>query len=137
MENVITCRNCVYQSAYHMVWCPNYRLDILTGEVAVFLDSLLDEISSGRRWVVLAKEVKPDDIHWFLSFPPSSSIADVIKILKGVTGRRLFICFPELKKRMWGGHLWSPSYYVGTAGKVSADTIRNYIERTEHVTRRR
>ena len=137
MENVITNRNCVYQTAYHMVWCPKYRHNILIGDVAVFLGSLLDEISSERGWTVLAKEVQPDHIHLFLSFPPSISIADVIKILKGVTGRGLFLRFPELKKRLWGGHLWSPSYYVGTAGNVSSDTIRKYIERSEHVTKRR
>ncbi len=44
---------------------------------------------------------------------------------------------PVLKKRLWSGNLWSPSYYVGTAGNVSAETIRRYIERSEHVTKRR
>ncbi|MCL1597519.1 transposase, partial [Parasutterella secunda] len=37
----------------------------------------------------------------------------------------------------WGGHLWSPSYYVGTAGNVSSETIQKYIERTEHIKGRR
>jgi REP element-mobilizing transposase RayT len=27
--------------------------------------------------------------------------------------------------------LWAPSYYVGTAGHVSAETIRKYIEAQE------
>lgn len=49
----------------------------------------------------------------------------------------LFQRFPALKQRVWGGHLWSPSYYVGTAGTVSAATIQRYIERSEHVTKRR
>ena len=35
----------------------------------------------------------------------------------------------ELKrKEFWGSGLWSPSYYVGTAGHVSAETIKKYIE---------
>jgi putative transposase len=33
-----------------------------------------------------------------------------------------------LRKKLWGGHIWSPSYYVGTAGHVSAETIKRYIE---------
>jgi putative transposase len=45
--------------------------------------------------------------------------------------------FPALKKRLWGGHLWSPSYYVGTAGTVDAATVQRYIERAEQVTKRR
>jgi putative transposase len=61
----------------------------------------------------------------------------IVKVLKGVSARQLFRRFPALKKRLWGGHLWSPSYYVGTAGTVSAATIQRYIERAEHVTKRR
>ena len=50
---------------------------------------------------------------------------------KGVFARLLFQEFPELKQRLWGGHLWAPSYYVGTAGNVSAEAIKNYIEETK------
>jgi len=57
-------------------------------------------------------------------------------VLKAESGRHLFQDFPALKKRLWGGHLRSPSYYVGTAGTVSA-TIQHYIERAEQVTKRR
>ncbi|KAF2957414.1 hypothetical protein AS159_06970 [Thermotoga sp. Ku-13t] len=34
----------------------------------------------------------------------------------------------ELKKKISGDYLWNPSYYVGTAGQVSNDAIRQYIE---------
>nr|WP_245969709.1 transposase [Calidithermus roseus] len=27
-----------------------------------------------------------------------------------------------------GGHLWTPSFYVGSAGNISAQTIQRYIE---------
>ncbi|WP_461219637.1 transposase, partial [Lapidilactobacillus salsurivasis] len=40
---------------------------------------------------------------------------------------------PETKKLLWGGHLWSPSYYMGTLGNMSKETVANYIQnqRTE------
>jgi putative transposase len=41
--------------------------------------------------------------------------------------------FPVLRKVLRKGHLWAPSFYVGTAGHVSAATIKRYIERTEHL----
>lgn len=59
------------------------------------------------------------------------------KILKGTTARKLFVQFPELKQKLWDGHLWSPSYYAGTAGNVSAATIEKYMERVEHIGGRR
>jgi REP element-mobilizing transposase RayT len=33
-----------------------------------------------------------------------------------------------LKKRLWGGHLWSPSYYITTAGGAPLETLKNYVE---------
>jgi hypothetical protein len=38
-----------------------------------------------------------------------------------------------LENYLWGGGFWEESYYIGTAGEVSSQTIEQYIERTEHV----
>ena len=64
-------------------------------------------------------------------------ISTAIKKLKGITARKLFIESPKLKKKLWNGSLWSPYYYVGTAGHVSAEIIKKYIERIEHMKNRR
>lgn len=98
---------------------------------------MLNTICAERGWPVIFKEIQPDHIHLFVSIPPAIAVATAVKVLKGVTARRLFQKFPAIRNRLWGGHLWSPSYYVGTAGHVSAETIRRYIERSEHVTKRR
>lgn len=73
-------------------------------------------------------EVMPDHVHIFLSAPPKIAPAVIAKILKGASARMLFTQHPELKKKLWGGHLWNPSYYVGTAGDMSKETIQRYIE---------
>ena len=134
---IVYYRNCVYQIAYHVVWCPKYRKSILIGPIADETKRLIEGICLQRNWSVLALEVQPDHIHLFISIPPATSVADAIKILKGSTARKLFVKFPELKKQLCGGHLWSPSYYVGTTGNVSSETIQKYIERTEHIKGRR
>lgn len=137
MQEVLHNRNCVFQTAYHVVWCPKYRHDVLTGDVAAALAEMIDAICAEQKWPVLAKEIQADHIHLFVTIPPATSVADAVKILKGTTARKLFVRFPKLKKRLWGGHFWSTSYYVGTAGNVSAETIRKYIERSEHMQKRR
>jgi len=135
--DIVSNRNCVYQTAYHVIWCSTYRHDILTGLVAEEMGMMLDAMCAERGWPMISKEVQPDHVHLVVSIPPATAVADAVKILKGTTARRLFQRFPWLRSRLWGGHLWSPSYYVGTAGNVSAETIRRYIERSEHVTKRR
>ena len=137
MLNIVFDRNCVYQTAYHVEWCPKYRKPVLTGMIPTFVQDQIQEICLKHDYRLLSLEIQPDHVHLFISFSPALSIATVVKILKGSLARKLFLKFPELKKQLWGGHLWSPSYYVGTAGNVSAETIRRYIERTEHIKGRR
>ena len=137
MLELVFNRNYVYQTAYHVVWCPKYRRSVLTGAVADSLRLLLTEVCNENGWVILSLEIQPDHIHLFVSIPPSKAVSDAVKKLKGTTARKLFLQHPDLKKQLRDGHLWSPSYYVGTAGKVSAETIRQYIERTEHIRGRR
>jgi putative transposase len=49
------------------------------------------------------------------------------------TASKLLVEFPQLRRLIRRDDLWAPSYYVGSAGQVSADTIRHYIERAEHI----
>ncbi|HDN66068.1 MAG TPA: hypothetical protein ENF23_07275 [Methanosarcinales archaeon] len=54
------------------------------------------------------------------------------KYLKGTSRLALFRGFPKLRQRFRKGRIWSRSYYVGTAGEVSSEAIKRYIERVEH-----
>ena len=121
-------KSCVYNINYHIVWCPKYRKSVLTGKIKEFLEDQLLTICETKEWKISAMEVMPDHIHIFIGAHPKYSPTAIVKVLKGVTGLRLFKKYPELKKEYWGGHIWSPSYYIGTAGTVSAETIKMYIE---------
>jgi len=122
----------VYEINYHIVWCPKYRKPVLVGEVREFLEEQIKTIAETKGWEIIELEVMPDHIHLFISAPPFEAPTNIVKILKGVTAKRLFEKFPELReKEFWGGHIGhigSPSYYVGTAGHVSAETIKKYVE---------
>ncbi|RLG45340.1 MAG: IS200/IS605 family transposase [Thermoproteota archaeon] len=120
--------SCVYNINYHIVWCPKYRKPILKGKIKEFIEEQIYTISGAKDYEVIDLKVMPDHIHLFLSAKPSESPTSIVKVLKGVSALRAFKRFPELKNIYRRGKMWSPSYYVGTAGKVSADTIRRYID---------
>ena len=120
--------SCVYEIYYHIVWCPKYRKPILTDEILQFLDEAIRTICDTKEWTLHELKIQPDHLHIFLSAHPKFSPTAIVKILKGVTGLRLFKAHPELKKEYWAGHIWSPSYFVGTAGTVTKDAIKKYIE---------
>jgi len=133
LVKVKSTRHAKYQIAYHFVWIPKYRKPILTGRIKEFLEELFEKIAQEYGFEILAMEVMPDHIHLFVSAPPKYSPSTIAKIFKGVSAKKLFQHFPELRKEYWKNHLWAPSYYVGTAGQVSAETIRRYIEECQNL----
>ena len=53
----------------------------------------------------------------------------MIKALKGVSARLLMKEFgEELKRKLWGSHLWNPSYFVATVSENTEEQIRKYIK---------
>jgi len=99
--------------------------------VKTTLENLFHAIAHEHGMELLAVDVQPDHIHLFVSIPPALSVADAVKLLKGISARQLRLMFPQLRKRTRSDRLWEPSYYMGTAGHVSADTIQKYIESQE------
>ena len=73
-------------------------------------------------------EVMPDHIHMLIQTKPQIRLSDAIKILKGNSARWLFMAHPEVKKQLWGGHLWNPSYCIVTVSDRSHDQVKHYIE---------
>jgi len=113
---------------YHIIWCPKYRKEFLVGEVKEYLENILNTICETRNWKIIEKEIMPDHIHIFISAPPYDSPTNIIRILKGVSARQMYKRFSKLASHFRKGHLWSPSYYIGTAGNMSAETIQQYIQ---------
>jgi len=122
-------RTCVYNVNYHIVWSVKYRRPVLEGSIESYLKELLIQISHEKGFVMQTMEVMPDHVHVFASAHPKISPSYMVKMLKGISGRKLFMRFPELKGRLWKGHLWNSSFYVETVGSVSEEAVRKYIEK--------
>jgi putative transposase len=93
---------------------------------------------------ILVVDVQPNHIRLFVSCRTAMSIANAVKLLQGISARQPRLMFSALQKRNGrsgplptqsqrtrSDRLWAPSYYVGTAEHVSAETIRKYIEAQE------
>ena len=112
-----------------MVWSVKYRRKILTPEVEAYLKQLVQEIAQSKGFTVQLFECgEQDHILCFVTAPPKLSVTDIVKYLKGITGRKLFETYPDLKSKLWRGELWNHSYYCETFGSVSEENIKRYIE---------
>ncbi|WP_126597001.1 IS200/IS605 family transposase [Dictyobacter aurantiacus] len=107
--------------AYHFVWCPTYRKKSLVGTIATFLEQEIRRICAQQGWSIGAGHIQPDHVHLFLSAPPSVAPSAIAHTLTGITARRVFQRFPEVKKHVWGGVFWSRSSSGGRVGDMSRD----------------
>lgn len=49
--------------------------------------------------------------------------------LKGASSRMIRKKYSSsLRKKLWGGALWSPSYFAGSCGGAPIEIVRQYIE---------
>jgi len=128
-----------YVINYHLVWIPRYRKKVLVGPVEARLKELAEqevpwaEIAMQYGFEILAVEVMPDHVHLFVSAPPKFAPAEIVRLFKGITSRKLKKEFESFRRQYWGEHatLWAKGYYVGTAGHVSTETIKRYIEESQ------
>lgn len=119
-------RHAAYNINYHFVWVPKFRRPILVDRLAVRLEELLRAKSEELGGEILNITIQPDHVHLFCSFPPTIAPYQIMHRLKGYTAHQLREEFPYLKSRL--PNLWTRSYFVGTAGNVSASTIQRYID---------
>jgi putative transposase len=120
------------QITYHIVLVPKYRYKIFYNKrVKKDCELIINNICMEQGYRIHAMEVMDDHVHLFLEFHPGTSLSDVVQRLKGGSAYRLFRLHPELKKRNWGGNLWSSGKFFRSVGNVIIDTIRHYIEESQ------
>jgi putative transposase len=123
-------RHTVHLVVYHLIWCPKRRRKVLVGKVADRLKQLIQEVAKEYGWTILELAVQPDHVHLFLRGDPYTAPSDIARLMKGRSSRVLREEFSDLLKLP---SLWTHSFFVSTAGNVSAETIQRYIERQSKV----
>ena len=124
--NVKRTRHAVYNIHYRFVWLPKFRRPVLVNEIPRRLEELIREKTAELDGEVIELDIQPDHVHLFCSFPPTIAPYQIMHRIKGYTAHVLRREFPHLNSRL--PNLWTRSYYVGTAGSVSAKVIERYIE---------
>ena len=122
-------RGYVYSIQYHIVWCVKYRYKVITEQIENKLIETVNKIADDNGFQILEYNTDKDHIHLLVNCSPQHYIPDMMKALKGVSARILMKEYgEELKKKLWGGHLWNPSYFVATVSENTEEQIRKYIQ---------
>ena len=127
MENKYrTTKTTVSLINYHFIFCPRYRRKIfLIPNVEERFKHMVKFICDELEIEIIAIECDKDHTHMFLNCIPTLSPSDIMQKIKGATSRVLRDEFIELKKMP---SLWTRSYFISTAGNVSSEMVKKYVE---------
>ena len=114
-----------YNVAYHVVFSPEYRYNLLRDSAAERLKTLLLQAASHLGIIIQAMEVMPDHVHLFIIARPTISIPQILQYLKGYSSYFMRKEFTYLRRYP---SLWTRSYFVETVGHISEKTVVHYIE---------
>lgn len=127
--DIIHGRGYVYAIQYHIVWCVKYRHKIITDEIKIGLFNILTKIASENGFKIMEYNSDKDHVHLLINCSPQNYIPDMIKALKGVSARLLMKQYGDtLRSKLYGGHLWNPSYFVATVSENTEEQIVQYIK---------
>ncbi len=112
---------------FHLIFCTKYRRTVLTNDIGDRVKEIILEIAKEQNAIIDAVETEVDHVHVMLNLKPTHSIPKLVQLFKGRTSRLIFQEFPHIKKRLWGGHLWSSGYFVTTAGGAPLETLKTYV----------
>jgi putative transposase len=73
-----------------------------------------------------------DHVHLLVNYPPKVAVSTLVNSLKGVSSRLIRKKhYPSIRKKLWAGALWSPSYFAGSCGGAPIGIIRQYTEQQQ------
>ena len=122
-------RSCVFALHVHLVFVTKYRRKVFTKEILEKTREIFKSVCKDFESELVEFEGERDHVHLLVNYPPKVPVSKLVNSLKGVSARLLRRKgYPTVVKYLWGGSLWSPSYFAGSCGGAPISIIRQYIE---------
>lgn len=122
-------RHCTFIMHVHLVFITKYRREVFTKEILDDLRLIFSNICTDFESKLIEFDGEDDHVHLLINYPPKVSISKLANSLKGVSSRLIRKKnYPSIRKKLWGGALWSPSYFSSSCGGAPISIIRQYIE---------
>jgi putative transposase len=122
-------RHCVSLLHVHLVFLTKYRRGVFTREVLDDLRTVFAGVCIDFEAELLEFDGEDDHVHLLVNYPPKVSVSALVNSLKGVSSRMIRRKnYPTIHEKLWGGALWSPSYFAYSCGGAPIAILRKYIE---------
>lgn len=113
---------------YHYVCPAKYRRVIFDDSVDKILIQTCKEIAKRYEINIIELGTDGDHVHFLIQSIPMLSPTQIIKIIKSITAKEIYRLYPQIKKKLWGGNIWSADYFVSTVERNGNENqIKNYV----------
>ena len=114
---------------YHIVCPAKYRRVVFDEIVDEKIRQICLEIEKRYDYIkFLEIGTDKNHVHFLVQSTPNYSPSQIVKVIKSITARQIFVECPQVKKKLWGGQFWTDGYFVSTVGKNQNETvIKEYV----------
>jgi putative transposase len=125
--------HCVGESNWHFQFTPAYRRKIFADQlIRELTTAYLFEAAQALGIHVAALNFGPDHVHLFLEQTRKVSVVAAVQKLKGFSSYMMRKLHKDLFQQMlWGDKFWSGGYFYQTVGQITADSVKEYIEKSQ------
>lgn len=107
----------VYKITLHCIFVVKYRRKVLTNDFLRLIEKICKRVCQEVGCALVEFGGEDDHVHLLLSISPKIEIYKLMGRLKGASSYEVRKKFgKQLKRKLWGKHLWSPSYFVVSCG---------------------
>ncbi len=111
------------------MWIPKSRRKVFLEPYRETMKAIMGKAGFDYDIDLVELEIPEDHIHMVVRSEPKISPSHIMQVIKSISVREFFKCYPDIKRRyFWGGKLWTQSYFVETIGNANEETIREYVQ---------
>ncbi len=113
----------------HLVFPAKYRKKVFIEKVDETLRQVCLDISDRYEINFIEIGTDIDHVHFLVQSVPTFTVAKIVTTIKSITAREIFSQHKGLKRKLWGGNLWTSGYYANTVGMyANQEVIKRYIQ---------
>ena len=115
----------------HLIFVTKCRKKLLI-KYGDEIKQILSDIAEEKDFEIIEMEVDKDHVHLLVSYNPTQSILDIVRLLKQISTYQIWRKNNNhlyLSKQFWKEKtFWSDGYFACSIGNVSKETIEKYIQ---------
>ncbi|NNH38718.1 IS200/IS605 family transposase [Acinetobacter sp. ANC 5380] len=130
-QEIRTGRHCVFNMHVHLIFLTKYRKNVFNLDMLDSMREMFKKVCLDFEAELTEFNGEDDHVHLLINYPPKVAVSNLVNSLKGVSSRHLRKQYPEIKSKLWGGSLWSPSYFASSCGGAPLEITKQYIEQQQ------